>query len=101
MTGFAPYFLLYECNPLLLFDIADHTWETLNWDEVVMMEDLITIRTLQISHWDTILAAAITQQKCEHQHAVYNFNKMHDKYFVNNDFDVGMWILLHKTWLDN
>jgi hypothetical protein len=30
MTGFPPYLLLYGHDPLLRFDIADHTWETLD-----------------------------------------------------------------------
>jgi hypothetical protein len=42
MTGFTPYFLLYGRNPLLVFDIADHMWETLDWDKVINTEDLIT-----------------------------------------------------------
>ena len=43
MTRYTPYFLLYGHNPLLVFDITDRTWETLDWDEVIMMDDLITI----------------------------------------------------------
>lgn len=62
MTGYTPYYLLYECNPLLVFDIMDCTWEMLDRDKVITMEDIITIQTLQISQWDTVLMDALKQQ---------------------------------------
>jgi hypothetical protein len=49
MTGHLPYYLLLGQQPLLAFDIADQTWESLDWDKVIMTEDLITIRAQQIA----------------------------------------------------
>jgi hypothetical protein len=34
------------------------------------------------------------------QRAVDDFNKRYEKLLVSNDFDEGMWVLVHETWLD-
>jgi hypothetical protein len=34
------------------------------------------------------------------QHAVDDFNKWYEKLLMSNDFDKGMWVLVHETWLD-
>jgi hypothetical protein len=44
---------------------------------------------------------ALEQQKHKCQCAINNFNKRYDKYFVDNDFDIGTWVLLHEMWLDD
>ena len=101
MTGHSPYYLLLGRQPLLAFDIADRTWESLDWDKVITTEDLITIRAQQIARRDNILEEALEKQKRERQRAVDDFNNRYEKYLVTNDFDIGTWVLVHETWLDN
>jgi hypothetical protein len=48
-TGFSPYYLLYGVHPVFCFDMAEITWQTLDWDKVRTHEDLLTIRAIQIS----------------------------------------------------
>ena len=60
--GYAPYFLLYGCHPILVFDVADCMWEVLDWYTVHSMEDLLTICTQQILWWDKKLAEAHEHQ---------------------------------------
>ena len=101
MTGHSPYYLLLGWQPLLAFDIADWTWKSLDWDKVVATEDIITIRAQQIAWQDNILEEALKKQRHECQCAVDDFNNRYEKYLVTNDFNIGTWVLVHKTWLDN
>ncbi|KAI0323706.1 hypothetical protein GY45DRAFT_1211979, partial [Cubamyces sp. BRFM 1775] len=43
-TGFSPFYLLYGEHPVVLFDVEKATWQTLDWDQVHLHEDLIAIR---------------------------------------------------------
>ena len=63
-------------------------------------EDLIVIRIQQILRRDKKLATVHERQQETQQRAVDNFNKKFQKVLVNNDFEVGTWVLLHETWLD-
>lgn len=101
MTGYTPYYLLYGHNPLLVFNIVDCTWETLDWDKVITTEDLIVTHTLQIGWRDSILTDALEWQKPKCQCLVDNFNRKYEKYFVDNNFDIGTWVLIHETWLNS
>ena len=49
MTGYSPYYLLYGRSLLLAFNIADQTWDTLDWHTVRMTADLIGIQAQQIT----------------------------------------------------
>ena len=61
MTGFLPYYLLYGRSPLLAFNIADRTWDTLNWHTVHLTSDLIGVQAQQIAQWDRHLVQAKRQ----------------------------------------
>jgi len=40
------------------------------------------------------------QQKRVHQWGVDDFNCKHAHYLSSGSFVLGMWVLLHETWLD-
>ena len=100
MMGYTPCFLLYGQHPILAFDIADHTWEVLDWHTVHSTKDLIAIRIQQILRRDKKLVEVHEQQRITRQRAVDDFNKKFEKVLVDNDFEVGTWVLVHETWLD-
>src|ERR1700679_361748 len=97
MMGYTPYFLLYGHPPILAFDIADRTWEVLDWHTVHSTEDLIAIRIEQILRRDKKLAQAHENQRIARQRAVDDFNKKYESVLVDNDFEVGTWVLVHET----
>jgi len=99
-TGYTPYFLLYGLHPLFAFDIADRTWDMLDWHMVVSTEGLLAMRMQQILHRDKKLVLALEQQKCVRQWAVDDFNSKHKHHLSSGDFLLGTWVLLHETWLD-
>jgi hypothetical protein len=100
MTGFAPYYLLYGCSPLLAFDISDRMWDILDWHVACTTADLIALRVQQIVQWDQKLVLALEQQKWLHQKAVDQFNLKWMNRFSTGDFELGTWVLAHETWLD-
>jgi hypothetical protein len=100
MTGYMPYFLLYGCHPILTFDIADQTWEVLDWHTVHSTKDLIAIRIEQILRCDKKLVQVHKNQQKMREHAVDDFNKKYTKVLVDNNFEVGTWVLVHEMWSD-
>ena len=101
VTGYPPYFLLYGQRPFFAFDIADRTWETLDWHTVASTEDLLAMRMQQILRRDKKLVLAMEQQKRVRQRAVDDFNSKHERHLSSGDFLLGTWVLLHETWLDS
>ncbi|GLB42560.1 putative transposition, RNA-mediated [Lyophyllum shimeji] len=100
VTGYPPYYLLYGRYPFFAFDMADRTWDTLDWDTVRTTEELIAIRIQQLLRRDRKLVLALEHQKAARQRAVDDFNRTHAKYLSSGLFELGTWVLLHETWLD-
>ena len=100
MMGYTPYFLLYGLHPLFAFDIADRTWDSLNWHAVASTEDLLVMCMQQIIRRDKKLVLALEQQKKVRQWAVDDFNSKHEHLLSSGEFLLGTWVLLHETWLD-
>ena len=101
VTGYTPYFLLYGQRPFFAFDLADRTWDTLDWHKVAATEDLLAMRMQQILRRDKKLVLAMEQQKRVRQRAVDDFNSKHERQLSSGDFLLGTWVLLHETWLDS
>lgn len=100
LTGYTPYFLLYGRHPFFAFDIADRTWDTLDWHEVKDTVGLLAIRIQQILRRDKRLVLALEKQKSVRQRAVEDFNRKHESVLSTGVFAVGTWVLVHETWLD-
>jgi hypothetical protein len=57
--GYSPYFLLYGVHLVFVFDITDHTWQTLDWHNVKMYSDLISLRAQQILRCEELLTPVL------------------------------------------
>jgi hypothetical protein len=101
MTGFSPYYLLYGRSPLMAFDIADRTWDTLDWHSVRSTADLIGMRAQQIARRDRHLVQALEQQRVFRKKAIDEFNHKHRSQLATGEFALGTWVLAHETWLDS
>ncbi|RDB28645.1 hypothetical protein Hypma_014867 [Hypsizygus marmoreus] len=100
VTGYTPYYILYGRHPYFAFDIADRTWDTLDWDLVKDTVSLLAICIKQILRRDKKLSLALEQQKQVRQRAVDDFHRKHERYLSSGDFPLGTWVLVHETWLD-
>ncbi|KAL1936883.1 hypothetical protein VTO73DRAFT_5130 [Trametes versicolor] len=101
MTGYTPYYLLYGMHCLFPFDLADRTWYTLDWHKVRSTEDLLTLRATQLARRDLDIGEAQENVRKTRQRAVDDFEKKNAHRIRREPYEIGTWVLLHETWLDN
>ncbi|KJA14187.1 hypothetical protein HYPSUDRAFT_112278, partial [Hypholoma sublateritium FD-334 SS-4] len=58
------------------------------------------IRALQIARRDEVAEQAHRHARLARQRAIDDFNRKYKAHASFNDYDVGMWVLRHETWLD-
>lgn len=100
MTGDTPYYLLYGRNLYFAFDMANITWEALDWDQVRSTEDLLVTRMRQLVRRDEKLVIALERQREARQKAVSAFNEKFSRFLTSGNFEDGTWVLVHETWLE-
>lgn len=101
MTGHPPYFMLYGIQPMFSFDFDDSTWATLDWHEVRDTPTLIALRAKQIARRDEVAEKAHQQAVLNRKRAIDDHNARYKAHETFHDFEPGMWVLRHETWLDN
>ncbi|KAI0308989.1 hypothetical protein OF83DRAFT_1018094, partial [Amylostereum chailletii] len=47
-TGCTPYFMVYGVHPVFPFEMADATWQTLDWHRVTDTASLLALRAQQM-----------------------------------------------------
>ena len=99
-TGYSPFFLIYGIHPVFSFDLDDATWQTLDWDKVQDTPTLIALRAQQIARRDEVAAEAHRQARLTRSRAIEDFNRKFKNQLSFTDFEVGMWVLRHETWLE-
>jgi hypothetical protein len=91
--------LLYGVHPVFVFDITDHTWQTLDWHDVKMYLDLISLHAQQILRRDELLTPALEKLTQSRQQSIENMNRRM-RYHSFSDFEPGMWVWRHETNLE-
>jgi hypothetical protein len=99
-TGFSPYYLLYGVHPVFSFDMTEITWQTLDWDKVRTHEELLAIRTLQLARRNPKLEEASNKLRETRRRAIEDLHKCHHHMFDFSDFQVGMYVWLRESQLD-
>jgi hypothetical protein len=99
-TGFSPYFLLYGVHPVFCFDMADVTWQTLDWDRVRSHDELLAIRALQLSQRDPRLKEANAKLRESRKRAIEDLHKRHHFKFDFAAYEEGMYVWLRESKLD-
>ncbi|OJT10001.1 Retrovirus-related Pol polyprotein from transposon 17.6 [Trametes pubescens] len=100
-TGYTPYYLLYGMHCLYPFDLTDRTWYTLDWHKVRSTEDLLTLRATQLARRELDIGEAQENVRKTRQRAVDDFEKRNAHRIRREPYEIGTWVLLHETWLDN
>lgn len=99
MTGHTPYYLLYGQQPFFAFDMADVTWEALDWDQVRTTEDLLATQIRQLVRRDEKLVIALERQKEARKKSVDAFYEKYKGQLSDGQFAEGTWVLVHETWI--
>ncbi|KAJ7136540.1 hypothetical protein C8R43DRAFT_893861 [Mycena crocata] len=99
-TGFSPYYLLYGVHPVFSFDVTEITWQTLDWDKVRTHEELLALRALQLSRREPKLEEASNKLRETRKRAIEDLHKRHHFMFDFADYDVGMYVWLRESRLD-
>ncbi|KAJ7467408.1 hypothetical protein B0H11DRAFT_1732734 [Mycena galericulata] len=99
-TGFSPYYLLYGVHPVFSFDIAEITWQTLDWDKVHTHEELLAIRARQLSRRDPKMREANKKIRESRLRAIEDMHKRNHFKFDFADFEEGMYVWLRESKYD-
>jgi hypothetical protein len=99
-TGFSPYYLLYGVHPVLSFDIAEITWQTLDWDKIYTTEDLLAIRARQLSRRDPKMKEANERIRLSRLRAIEDLHKRNHFQFDFADYEEGMYVWLRESQYD-
>ncbi|KAJ7247282.1 hypothetical protein C8J57DRAFT_1081014 [Mycena rebaudengoi] len=99
-TGFSPYYLLYGVHPVLSFDIAEITWQTLDWDKIYTTEDLLAIRARQLSRRDPKMKEANERIRLSRLRAIEDLHKRNHFQFDFAGYEEGMYVWLRESQYD-
>ena len=98
-TGETPYRLMYGSDAILPIELSVPTWQTLPWDSVISTADLLAVRARQVQRRNKDFKEAalyLQRTRAENQEL---FNEKHR--LRAKDFNVGDFVLLYDTKLDN
>jgi hypothetical protein len=80
--------------------MAEITWQTLDWDKVHTHEDLLAIRTLQLSRRDVKLKDSNAKLRESRQRAIDDLHKRNHFMFDFANYEVGMYVWLRESKFD-
>jgi hypothetical protein len=99
-TGYSPYYLLYSIHLVFSFDVAEHTWQTLDWDNVTSHQELIEIQARQILHCDKKMNDAIAELRKSRKKAIDDAAKCLYYKFNFSNYEEGMYMWLQEAKLN-
>ena len=100
-TRYTPYFLTYGQHVLFPFDMSDRAWHVLDWDHIETTGDLLAVRIKQLAQYEDDIGTAVEHLAQSRQRTINDTEQQHGHSLHDETFQLGTWILVHETWIDN
>ncbi|KAF9260324.1 hypothetical protein L218DRAFT_826803, partial [Marasmius fiardii PR-910] len=87
--------------PVFSFDMAESTWQSLDWHRVQTHVDLLAIRILQLKRRETNWTKANEELVCTRREAIDLIHRQQHSIFDFHDYEPGMYVWLRESHLDD
>ncbi|KAF9253984.1 hypothetical protein L218DRAFT_1059339, partial [Marasmius fiardii PR-910] len=88
-------------HPVFLFDMAESTWQSLDWHRVQTHVNLLAIQILQLKHQESNWTKANKELVCTRREVIDLIHRQQNSIFDFHDYKPGMYVWLRESHLDD